>query len=63
MSELSNKLEMLNSFYEQAPIKIKTLGQFTVFRNKEKLSSKEFGDNAAVAPLLFTSVEANVTES
>lgn len=53
MSELSNKLQILNNFYEQVPIKIKTLGQFTVFRGEEKLTSKEFGRDKTIQLLQY----------
>lgn len=53
MSELSNKLQILNNFYEQVPIKIKTLGQFTVFRAEEKLTSKEFGRDKTIQLLQY----------
>ena len=36
MAELSNKLQELISFQENAPIRVRTLGQFTVWRNGEK---------------------------
>ncbi len=53
MSELSDKLQQLTTFYEQAPIKIKTLGQFSVWRNEEKISSKEFGRDKTIQLLQF----------
>ncbi|APG66084.1 transcriptional regulator [Tenacibaculum todarodis] len=53
MSELSDKLQQLTEFYEQAPIKIKTLGQFSVWRNEEKISSKEFGRDKTIQLLQY----------
>lgn len=53
MSELSDKLQQLTEFYEQAPIKIKTLGQFSVWRNEEKVSSKEFGRDKTIQLLQY----------
>lgn len=53
MSKLSQKLQMLTNFYEQAPIKIRTLGQFTVFRNEEKLTTKEFGRDKTIQLLQY----------
>lgn len=53
MSELSDKLQQLTEFYEQAPIKIKTLGQFSVCRNEYKISSKEFGRDKTIQLLQY----------
>ena len=40
MTALSDTLEQLNHLYVRAPIRIRTLGQFSVWRNDTLLSSK-----------------------
>ncbi len=53
MAELSDKLQALNNFYEQAPIRIQTLGQFLVVRGEEKISSKDFGRDKTIQLLQY----------
>ena len=53
MSEFTEKLQKLIDFEEQASIRIYTLGQFSVSRNSEKLSSKEFGRDKTIQLLQY----------
>lgn len=53
MAEFSEKLTERNNFKKEAPIRIHTLGQFSVVRNDEKLSSKEFGRDKTIQLLQY----------
>jgi len=53
MSEFSEKLQKLTNFEEQATIRIYTLGQFSVSRDSETLSSKEFGRDKTIQLLQY----------
>jgi DNA-binding SARP family transcriptional activator len=48
MSTLEDKLIALQNFQEQAPIRIQTLGQFNLWRNTDKISSKAWGRDKTV---------------
>jgi two-component SAPR family response regulator len=43
MSDLKYKLQELKQFQDNAHIRIQTLGQFNLWRNNEKVDSKEWG--------------------
>ena len=53
MSEPLYKLQELTSFKESAPIRIQTLGQFTVWRNNEKIDAKQWGRDKTVQLLQY----------
>ena len=53
MTELSNKLAILISFQENAPIRIQTLGQFTVWRKDTKITTKEWGRDKTIQLLQY----------
>jgi DNA-binding SARP family transcriptional activator len=53
MAELPNKLQHLISFQENAPIRIQTLGQFTVWREGVKIEVKEWGRDKTVQLLQY----------
>ena len=53
MAELPNKLQNLISFQENAPIRIQTLGQFTVWRNGERIDAKEWGRDKTIQLLQY----------
>ena len=48
MPKLQDKLKALQQFTAEAPIRIHTLGQFNLWRNKEKVSTKEWGRDKTV---------------
>ena len=53
MSEPNNTIQELASFKENAEIRIQTLGQFTVWRNNEKIESKEWGRDKTIQLLQY----------
>jgi len=53
MTELHDKLQELISFQESAPIRIQTLGQFTVWREGEKIDAKDWGRDKTVQLLQY----------
>lgn len=53
MSLLSNKLQELKSFQENAPIRIQTLGQFKLWRNNQKINAKEWGRDKSIQLLQY----------
>ena len=53
MTALSDTLEQLNHLYVRASIRIRTLGQFSVWRNDTLLSSKEFGRDKTIQLLQY----------
>ena len=53
MSEPNNKIQELASFKENAEIRIQTLGQFTVWRNNEKIESKQWGRDKTIQLLQY----------
>ena len=53
MTALSDTLEQLNHLYVRTPIRIRTLGQFSVWRNDTLLSSKEFGRDKTIQLLQY----------
>ena len=53
MSELLHQFNQLLSFQESAEIRIETLGNFCVWRNAEKIDSKEWGRDKTVQLLQY----------
>lgn len=53
MSHLKDKLQELKQFEENAIIRIQTLGQFNLWREKEKVDSKQWGRDKAVQLLQY----------
>lgn len=53
MSDPIYKLQELTSFKESAPIRIQTLGQFTVWRNNEKIDAKHWGRDKTIQLLQY----------
>ncbi|WP_411893306.1 AfsR/SARP family transcriptional regulator [Winogradskyella sp. A2] len=53
MSHLQNKLLELKQFRENAKIRIQTLGQFNLWREKEKVDSKQWGRDKTVQLLQY----------
>lgn len=53
MSQLSDKLQELQAFHENASIRIQTLGQFRVWRNGEKIDTKEWVRDKTVQLLQY----------
>ena len=53
MSDLKNKLIELKQFQEDAIIRIQTLGQFNLWRENEKVDSKQFGRDKAIQLLQY----------
>ncbi len=53
MSQLSDKLQELKTFQENAPIRIQTLGQFRLWRNTEKVDTKEWVRDKTVQLLQY----------
>ncbi len=53
MSESIKKLEKLISFQEYAPIRIQTLGQFSIWRGSDKIDSKEWGRDKTIQLLQY----------
>ena len=50
---LSPDLQELSNFYDKAEIRIQTLGQFNVWRNGEKVNSKQWGRDKTVQLLQY----------
>ena len=48
MSHLKDKLQELKQFQEDAIIRIQTLGQFNLWREKEKVDSKQWGRDKSI---------------
>ena len=53
MSHLKDKLQELKQFQEDAIIRIQTLGQFNLWREKEKVDSKQWGRDKTVQLLQY----------
>jgi len=53
MSHLKAKLQELKQFEEDAVIRIQTLGQFNLWREKEKVDSKEWGRDKSIQLLQY----------
>lgn len=53
MSHLQDKLVKLEQFHANAKIRIQTLGQFNLWRENEKVSSKEWGRDKTVQLLQY----------
>jgi DNA-binding SARP family transcriptional activator len=53
MSHLKDKLQELKQFQEDAIIRIQTLGQFNLWREKEKVNSKQWGRDKTVQLLQY----------
>ncbi|MFY9243701.1 MAG: bacterial transcriptional activator domain-containing protein [Polaribacter sp.] len=53
MSDFLQQLNHLNSFYNNATIRIETLGNFIVWRNQEKIDNKEWGRDKTIQLLQY----------
>jgi two-component SAPR family response regulator len=53
MNDLKNKLQELKQFQDDATIRIQSLGQFNLWRDHEKVNSKEFGRDKTVQLLQY----------
>ncbi len=53
MSSLKDKLQALKAFQEHATIRIQTLGQFHLWRNNEKIDSKQWGRDKTIQLLQY----------
>ncbi len=53
MSTPTQQLKELTSFKEDAPIRIQTLGQFTIWRSGEKIDPKEWGRDKTIQLLQY----------
>ncbi|GGG37191.1 AfsR/SARP family transcriptional regulator [Bizionia arctica] len=53
MSHLKNKLQELKRFQEEASIRIQTLGQFNLWRDNEKVDSKQWGRDKSIQLLQY----------
>ena len=53
MSQLSDKLQQVKTFQENAEIRVQTLGQFRLWRNNKKIDSKEWGRDKTVQLLQY----------
>ncbi len=53
MSTPAHKLKELTSFHKNAPIRIQTLGQFTIWRSDEKIDPKEWGRDKTIQLLQY----------
>ena len=53
MSDLLQKLQELETFQENATIRIQTLGGFCLWRNQEKIDAKEWGRDKTVQLLQY----------
>lgn len=53
MSDLLQQLNQLETFQENAEIRIQTLGGFNLWRNQEKIDSKEWGRDKTVQLLQY----------
>lgn len=50
---LSPELKELNDFYDNAEVRIQTLGQFNVWRNGEKIEAKQWGRDKTIQLLQY----------
>ena len=53
MNHLKDKLQELKQFQEDAVIRIQTLGQFNLWRNNEKVDSKQWGRDKTIQLLQY----------
>lgn len=53
MSNFLQQINELNSFYENAIIRIETLGNFVVWRNQQKINNKEWGRDKTIQLLQY----------
>jgi two-component SAPR family response regulator len=53
MSDFLQQLNELNTFYENANIRIETLGNFVVWRNQQKIDTKEWGRDKTIQLLQY----------
>ncbi|AOW17153.1 transcriptional regulator [Polaribacter vadi] len=53
MSDFLQQLKDLNSFYDNATIRIETLGNFVVWRNQQKIDHKEWGRDKTIQLLQY----------
>ena len=53
MPNFIQQLQDLNTFYENATIRIETLGNFVVWRNQQKIETKEWGRDKTIQLLQF----------
>jgi two-component SAPR family response regulator len=53
MSQLKDKLQELKQFQEDAIIRIQTLGQFKLWRNNDKVDSKQWGRDKTIQLLQY----------
>ncbi|PWI30487.1 transcriptional regulator [Flavobacteriaceae bacterium LYZ1037] len=53
MNHLKDKLQELKQFQEEASIRIQTLGQFHLWRNNEKVDSKQWGRDKTIQLLQY----------
>jgi DNA-binding SARP family transcriptional activator len=53
MLDFLQQLNELNSFYENANIRIETLGNFVVWRNQQKIDNKEWGRDKTIQLLQY----------
>ena len=53
MSDFLQQINELNSFYENATIRIETLGNFVVWRNQQKIENKEWGRDKTIQLLQY----------
>lgn len=53
MSDFLQQLNELNSFYDNAIIRIETLGNFVVWRNQQKIDNKEWGRDKTIQLLQY----------
>lgn len=53
MSDFLQQLNELNSFYNNATIRIETLGHFVVWRNQQKIDTKEWGRDKTIQLLQY----------
>ena len=53
MSDFLQQLNNLNSFYNNATIRIETLGNFVVWRNQQKIDNKEWGRDKTIQLLQY----------
>ena len=53
MNHLKDKLQVLKLFQKEAPIRIQTLGQFNLWRDNEKVDSKQWGRDKTIQLLQY----------
>ncbi len=53
MSQLIDKLQELKTFQENAQIRVQTLGQFKLWRNAEKVGTKQWGRDKTIQLLQY----------